>query len=116
MGVILRHETFEAALIQVAAGSGVVGAIPLDVRVADPRQVASEILGGFGDQDEMPVVFHQAIAQELDIGVLFAVDEQLDEGVEIGWLAEDGLAIVAAVEGMVDESTNDGASGAWHDD
>jgi len=60
------------------------------------------------------VVGHKAEAKDLDLGPLFAHNQQVGEGLVIAGLAEDLQSAIAAVEHVINQSA-DGRSGcAWH--
>lgn len=62
----------------------------------------------------MPVVRHEAIAEELHRDDAFDVGEDIEEGLAVGGLVEEALAIVAAVQDVIDDAAGRDASNARH--
>ncbi len=70
---------------------------------------AADRLAGFGPDQKMEVVGHEAVAEEPNgVAVLGAVQRN-EEGFAIVVLGEDIAAIVAAIERMVDQPLVDGS-------
>ena len=70
----------------------------------------SELAIGVRPDQQVEVVGHQAIAEEIGREPGVGVADGLDEGVEAGLLAEDLIAAIAAVE-HVTPGTGDGSPG-----
>src|SRR5436309_15167630 len=115
MFVALDDEALKTPLIQMAAAVAVMGAITLDVRVANPRKVSGQVLIGARDDCKVKVVAQEAKGQQRHVRMLLAFDEQLDERGEITVLVEDSLAAVAAVQHVINQSASGGACDSWHD-
>jgi hypothetical protein len=70
---------------------------------------ATDRLPGLRAQEKVEVVGHQAIAEEAEGIALIGVGDGLEKGEVIGIGREDITAIVAPVEGVVDQSVVDGS-------
>jgi site-specific DNA recombinase len=103
----------EPPLPDVPRGA-VVAVIATGVRREQPLHPAPEVAVGVGSQYDVEVIGHQAVAQDIDGEALARIDDRLKEGIVIGGLVEDGLASVAAVEGVIPHAPDGGAGGAWH--
>ena len=112
--VVLDAEVFVAALVEVAGGAAVVAVVSAGVGEGEPLHEALQVAVGAGAQDEVPVVAHQAPAQQVDVEPREGVGEDVEEGLEVFVLAEDCLAAVAAVQDVVDQAGLDAAAGAGH--
>ena len=85
------------------------------MRDADPAHQPRQRGGGrAGAQEQVPVVGHQAVAEQADGVPPQALGQDAEEGVEVGRLVEKVLAAVAAVEHVVDHAGRDGPGGAGH--
>ena len=62
-----------------------------------------------GSEQEVEVVRHQAIAEESEWISASGLGEGLEEGDAVAVIAEYVGAVVASVEGMIDEAVIDGA-------
>lgn len=103
VGIGLDGEGFVAVLVEMAGGFGVVSAVAFDVGIGDPGEIAGQVMVAFGAEDQAPVVGHEAVGEEADVSVDFAVEEDLGEGVVILGFVKDAKAVVAAVDEVVDE-------------
>ena len=99
----------------MAAGMAVMGTISLDVGVADPGEISGQVAIAGGTKDQMPMVGHEAKTEQLDVGLVLGVEEELDERLIIRRLAEKAPAAVAAIEDMIDHPAHGGARCAWHE-
>ncbi len=62
----------------------------------------------------MKVIGHETIAEEAKRIAFLGLGEGLEEGDAVGVIAKDVGAVVAAIEGMIDETVIDGARWASH--
>ena len=77
----------------------------------------NELTPGFpdyGPEQEMKVIGHETIAEEAKRIAFLGLGEGLEEGDAVGVIAKDVGAVVAAIEGMIDETVIDGARWASH--
>jgi hypothetical protein len=83
-------------------------------RREQPLRPTSQVAIMLGPQYQVEVVGHEAIAEQVHRQASASVDHRLDEGVVIAGLAEDGLAAVAPIEGVIPHATDRRASGSRH--
>lgn len=115
VNVILHGEAFEAALVEVAAGGVVVmGVVAAGVGDADPANELAEGLVGFGPDDQMPVVGHEAVGEQVGGVECQGLAQQLFKGRVVGVFMEERHAAVAAVEGVIDQTGLDESWAARH--
>src|SRR6185437_3370136 len=90
MTVGLNGKTLEPTLIQVAlAYLPAMLAPPPNVSRANPLHEGREILGPFGPQDEVPVIAHQAVAEDSHSRSLPALLENLHKRGKVAEFLED---------------------------
>lgn len=84
-------------------------------------ELAVGVLGGFGqtvglvgNQHEMDVVGHQAIAEQGHVGALDVLLQQLEVDVAVRIILGDESACVAALGNMMGNFCNDHPGQAWH--
>ena len=101
--VVLHRRALEPALPDVADA-----AVPLVVSpgVGDEERLHDPPDGhaGLGSEDEVEVVGHQAVAVEAEQEAELRLAERGEEGVVVGVVVEDFLAVVAAAEGVEDQA------------
>jgi hypothetical protein len=116
MMVFLHEEAFEATLVDVAlAVRVIVLVIAADVGVGEPAHEGGELAVVLGEENEVKVVGHEAIAQQSYGGEALArFGQELDEGGVVGFFAEDGAAGIATIEDVEDESAGGDAGTAGH--
>ncbi len=78
------------------------GVPALRVRLAQPADETRQGAIGLGPQHEVPVIGHQAVGQHTHRHLLLGLDENAEEGVEVGGLVQEGSAGVAPIEHVVD--------------
>jgi hypothetical protein len=69
---------------------------------------AADRLAGLGAEQEVEMVGHQAIAEELEGVAAPGAVEGVEEGEVVAVVVEDGGAVVAPVQGMIDQAVVDG--------
>ena len=69
---------------------------------------------GAGLEQEVEVVAHQAIAEESEREAFVSAGEGGEEGLVIVGAVEDAVAVVAAIDGVVDEAIGGGAGKTRH--
>jgi hypothetical protein len=105
MMIALHRKTLEPALIQVALTDRfAVLAPPPDVSGTDPLHELGEVIGVPGPENEVPVIAHQAVAQNPHPGAPAALFQQLEKREKIAGLLEDVQPAVAAVEHVKHDS------------
>src|SRR5204863_27694 len=81
----------------------------------EPAHEGGELAVVLGEENEVKVVGHEAIAQQSYGGEALArFGQELDEGGVVGFFAEDGAAGIATIEDVEDESAGGDAGTAGH--
>ncbi len=75
---------------------------------------STDRLPDFGPEQEMKVIGHETIAEEAKRIAFLGLGEGLGEGDAVGVIAKDVGAVVATIEGTIDEIVIDGARWASH--
>jgi hypothetical protein len=70
---------------------------------------AADRLTGLGAEQEVEVVGHEAVAEEAERIALLGPRQGFEEGDSVGVVGEDVGAVVAAVEGVVNQALVDGS-------
>jgi hypothetical protein len=76
---------------------------------------AGQIAIAAGNDRQVKVIAHQAVGQQIDIGVPLAVDEQLHERGKIRRLAKDLLPIVSTIEHVIHAARDRRPRRSWHE-
>jgi hypothetical protein len=63
---------------------------------------------------QVKVIVEQAVTEQLERIALFELRQRLQEGLEIRLFTKHFLAVVAAVDDMVDQAAVNGSQRAWH--
>jgi hypothetical protein len=106
--VVLDHWALEASLPDVARTAMTLVTAP-GVGDREGLQDSANRLAGFRSQQQMEVIGHEAITKQPERITLLGVGEGLQEGHAIIVVAEDVGAVIAAIEGVVNEGVVDGA-------
>lgn len=113
--VVLDREAFEASLIEVSLAAGlVVGVVAHGMGGGDPSHEAAHFAVDGWAEDQVPVIGHQDVAEELDLIALEPCCEDAFEGLVVFGLVEDRCAGVATVEGVVEAVGFVDAGRSWH--
>jgi hypothetical protein len=100
----LDRETFKATLVYVAGSGCAVGFVPsLGVGDGDPSHELCQVAVGFGPEDEVEVVAHDAIAAKSHGETVDAFGEDLLEGEKISFLLEYTQATIGTVECVIND-------------
>ena len=116
MLVALDGEALVGALVEVAAAGAAAVLVPAaDVGDGEPLHEAPELAVGGGQQDQVPVVAHEAVGEQADAGEGGeGFGEHFQEGGVVAGGVEDGRAGVAAVEHVEHDAAGGDAGGAGH--
>src|SRR5688572_6217312 len=100
MIVLLNGKRFEATLIKMPAANVMVMGMPaLRMRQGQPMHEVRQLAVAPRPKDKMPVVGHQAVADQAHAGnMVLGFSDNALERLIVGILAEDRDAAVAAVE------------------
>ena len=112
MLVVLHDGTLEAALPYVPARV-VVLVVTLSVRDKQALHDAADRCASWL-AEQMKMITQEAVAVKLERLALFDIGQCLEEGLVVAALVKHVLAIVAAVNYVIDEAVGDGAQGAGH--
>jgi hypothetical protein len=115
--VALDGEALVSALVQVAAATRVVVCVvPADVRDAHPTHERRQRAVRPWREDQMPVVAHQAVGQQVDAEAVEPLGQHAFEGGEVAVLVEQPHAAVATVGHVVDRPGLLNPQRTWHAD
>src|SRR5438876_11243053 len=89
--------------------------VPADVRERDPLHEALELIAAARAQHQVPVIAHEAPAQQLDAEALQPLGQHVEKRLKILGLAKDPPPAVAAVDHVVDRIDFAKARGTWHE-
>ena len=91
MVVALDGETLEAALVERAGAGGVAVGVPaLGVGDGEKPHELAEVAVGFGPEDHVPVVGHQAVGEDADGEDFEGTFDHPFHGEIVGVIVEDG--------------------------
>ena len=79
--------------------------VSVRVRRQQPAHPTPQVPIPLGSYDQVEVVGHEAVAEDVERDPVRRVVDGLDERVVVGRLVEDRLAAVAAIQGMVDHAS-----------
>ena len=111
--VLFDDEALEAALEEMS-GAMVLGVEPGAVGHAEPLHRRREV-GARGAQEEVVVVLHQDVRPDLDVEAVRERLEQLAEPNIVALNPEDGAALVAPGQDVIESVGVFEAFGSWHD-
>lgn len=115
MLIALDRKAFEPALIQVPpAAAMIVLVVSPHVGHADPAQPASQRFIRPGPHDQVPVVRHDAVGQQINGVSLESLGEHAFEGGIVLCFMKQPHATVPTVEHVINETGFDGAGSARH--
>ena len=116
MVVVLDRKCLEASLIQMSAAGRVMVSVPaLRVRQRQPAQKRGQFAILFRPKEEMPMVRHETIAEQPNVGPVHRFDKNPLERLEIGILLEQRPPGHASIGRMVNITPGSDASDSWHD-
>jgi hypothetical protein len=105
VSVFFDDEGFEAALVEGAVTDGrVTGAPALGVGEGEPLHERGEVTVAFGAEDEVPVIWHGAVGEDVEGEAVAGLEKSAFEGEVVLVMAEEGNAGDGAVEDVVDEA------------
>src|ERR1019366_2541646 len=99
----------------MSAGSAIVPAISLHVRVGQPRKERRQIAVPSRPQHQMPMIGHQTEIKDFHVRALLGLDNQLNKSLIIPRLAKDFHPPVAPIEHMINEAADGRSGGSWHE-
>lgn len=80
----------------------------------DPPQEPAHFTLPVGPQDQMPVVRHQLVAEQLHVGSFPSRGQNAFKRFVISFLAENPRAGVATIQGMIQATRFVGSCWSWH--
>jgi hypothetical protein len=89
--------------------------MPPDVGDADPAHESAQGLVASGPQDQMPVIPHQAVGQEVHRITFQSFGQHTFEGLEVFVLMKQVQASVSAVQDVMNQARFDASFVSWHD-
>ncbi len=103
MGIVLDDGALEPPLPDVAGGAMAAVEVP-GVGDGERLEDAADGDAGLGSEEEVEVVGHEAVGVEAERIAELGACEAVKEGVVVLVVGEDDLAVVAAIDGMVEEA------------
>ena len=97
-----------------AAGRVMVSVPALRVRQRQPTQKRGQFAIRLGPKEEMPVVRHETIAEQPNVGPVHRFDKNPLERLELALLLEQRPPGHAAIDRMVNITPGSDASDSWH--
>src|ERR1039458_3439074 len=97
------------------AGSAIMPAISLHMRVGQPRKERRQVAVPSRPQYQMPMIGHQTEIKDFHRRPFLGLDDQLNKSLIIPRLAKDFHPPVAPIEHMVNEGTDGRSGGSWHE-
>ena len=98
----LNRKTLVSSLVEMSAALLVMGAVALDVRVGRPGKIFGHVPRASRPQNQVPMIGHEAVSEQVDLGMFLRLTEQLDECGIIGVLVKDSAAVVPAIKDVID--------------
>jgi hypothetical protein len=89
--------------------------IASDVGGQQPHHVVAEVTVFTWPETEVKVVGHEAIAEQAHGDALAGFVQEIDEGMKIAIVMEDGAAAVTAIEDVVAIAALGSSCGPWHE-
>ena len=114
MRVILNHGALKSTLPDMTQGMVPLVTTP-GVAYREGLEDLTYRLPKLRLEQEMKVIGHETRAEEAKRIAFFGLGESQEEGDAVGAVAEDVSAVVAAIEGLIDEAVIDGARSSSHD-
>jgi hypothetical protein len=115
MRIGLDRKRFEAALIDGAGPGGVMVGMPaLCMGDGDPAQDLREFSILLRPEKEVPVIRHQAIGGDADLGLSLGFGQNLFKGGIVSGLLEEGESSHTTVQDVIGEVSRSEAWTAWH--
>ena len=115
MVVDFDRERFEPPLVEMAAAGGMMLRVPAHgMGVGQPAQKGSQLALLFGPQDEVPMVGHDAIAEDADRVPFAGLVDDAEEGFVVAASFEEGQASDRPIEGVINKAAGGLASSAGH--
>src|SRR5258706_5976663 len=113
----LHGEALVSALIQVPAAGGMAMLVPAaDVGDSEPLHEPTEVAVAARAQDQVPVVGHEAVAEQIDGHDREGFAKAFLEGGVVAGVVEELAAGVGAVEDVEDHAARGDAGGAGHEE
>ncbi len=113
MLVAFDHRTLEPALPHMAAGLSPTMNTP-GVGDRQRLQDAADRLPALRRQHQVKVIGHQAVGVEIERVALASFPQRVEKGAKVGVAAKDRLAIIAAIDGVVNQTVVNESGQAWH--
>ena len=111
--VLLDDWAFEPPLPDVP-DRAMAPVIPPGVRHTERLQHAADRDTRFGSQEQVEVVGQQTVAEEAEWIAQLCLGQGVEKGMVVHRVEEDGLAVVAAVEGVIGQALGDRSWQASH--
>jgi hypothetical protein len=111
--VLLDGKSTEAALPNMAAGM-VVLVVPADMGREQPHHVSAQVVVLAWPNREVKMIAHQTKSKQPHVQALARFLQQLEKGLEIAVLMENGSLAVAAVEDVITITSLGSAGSARH--
>jgi hypothetical protein len=107
MSIVLNHGAPEPALPDMA---GALIALVITPGMGDQKRLknSADGLPSLGAEQEVEVIGHEAIAEEAKGIALLGLGQGFEKGGAVVVVAKDLFAVVAAVEGVVDQAAING--------
>ena len=113
VAIDLDGECFIAALPDMPRGVAL-PMVSLGMRRQQPSHPTTKVAVGLRAHDEMKVVRHEAVAQDIQWDMPFGINNGIDKRVIVSRLVKDGLLTVAPVQGVVNHPTDGSTRSSWH--
>jgi hypothetical protein len=97
-----------------AATAVIMFVMPPNVSHADPPHQFAQIRAGLGPQHQVPMIGHQAIRQQLNGVSRKPFTQHTLKSKKVFILVKQLHPSIAAIQNMINHTSFNGASGAWH--
>lgn len=115
MFIILNGETFESTLVHMPrAGCVKMCVVPRRVRHGNPVQESAHCTVFLWDKNHVPMVGHPTITQHVDRMIRKPFNKDSFERFVIFGFVKNRLTLVAAIQSVINLSSNVRAEWAWH--
>jgi hypothetical protein len=105
MIVIFHRKRLEPSLPYVPGGT-VMPMVSLHMGRKQPLHPTAGITIVMGPQEEMEMVRHQAVTEQINGYALASLGHRLDKSIVVGWLVKEGLPTVAPVQSVIPHPTD----------